>query len=493
MKCSHRNKLVQLASTILSVLLITFVSGCLAVGPDYVRPDTTVNKDWNTKLKSDSDKKETVTDNLAVWWNALGDPKLSSLIERAEKGNLDLKKAQAKIREARARRGLAKASFFPTLEASGSDIRSRSSENTGGVTTGTSNVITGVMTSDLYSLGFDASWELDIFGGVRRSVEAAGANLEASQENMRDVLVSLVAEVAKDYVDVRTYQARIAIAEDNLKTQEETYQLTVWRNQAGLSDELAVQQARYNLENTRSNIPTLRTGLDAAMNSIAVLLGEQPGKVHEELSKRESIPVAPQNIAVGVPADILRRRPDIRKAERELASQTAQIGVATADLYPKFTLSGSIGLESISTGNLLSSGSRNYSFGPSITIPIFSGGYTLQNIEIQSALQEQYLIAYKTAILGALKDVENALIAYVQEQYRRQALIDAAAAAKQAAQLSKTKYQAGLSDFSDVLDAERSLLSYEDELATSEGTVTTNLISLYKALGGGWTSSENKN
>jgi NodT family efflux transporter outer membrane factor (OMF) lipoprotein len=489
----HRNKFVQLVLPILLVLFIIVVSGCPAVGPNYVRPDTTVYQSWNTQIKNDSGVKEAGAENLANWWSALGDPMLSSLIDRAQKGNLDLKKAQASIREARARRGLARASFFPTIEASGSDTRSRGSENTGGVTTGTSNVMTSVMTSDLYSLGFDASWELDIFGGVRRSVEAAGANVEASQENMRDVLVSLVAEVAKDYVDVRTYQARIATAEDNLKTQEETYQLTVWRNQAGLSDELDVQQARYNLENTRSNIPTLRTGLDAAMNSIAVLLGEQPGWVHEELSKQEPIPAAPMNIAAGVPADILRRRPDIRKAERELASQTAQIGVATADLYPKFTLSGSIGLESISTGNLLSSGSRNYSFGPSITIPIFSGGYTLQNIEIQSALQEQYLIAYKTAILGALKDVENALIAYVQEQYRRQALIDASAAAKQAAELAKNKYLSGLIAFSDVLDAQRSLLSYEDELATSEGTVTTNLISLYKALGGGWTSSENKN
>lgn len=489
----HRNKLVHLALLILLVLLIIVVSGCPAVGPNYVRPDTTVYKNWNTQIKNDSGVKEAGAENLTNWWSALGDPMLSSLIDRAQKGNLNLKKAQASVREARARRGLAKASFFPTLEASGSDTRGRGSENAGGTTIVDSNVIAGVMTSDLYNLGFDASWELDIFGGVRRSVEAAQANLEASRENMRDVLVSLVAEVAKDYVDVRTYQARIAIAENNLNTQEETYQLTVWRNQAGLSDELAVEQARYNLENTRSNIPALRTGLDAAMNSIAVLLGEQPGGVYEELSKQEPIPAAPMNILAGIPADMIRRRPDIRKAERELASQTAQIGVATADLYPKLTLSGSIGLESISTGNLLSSGSRNYSFGPSITIPIFSGGYTLQNIEIQSALQEQYLIAYKTAILGALKDVENALIAYVQEQYRRQALIDAAAAAKQASQLSKTKYQAGLSDFSDVLDAQRSLMSYEDELATSEGTVTTNLISLYKALGGGWTSSENKN
>jgi NodT family efflux transporter outer membrane factor (OMF) lipoprotein len=481
MKSSHRNKFVQLASTILSVLLITVVSGCLSVGPDYVRPDTTVNKDWNTKLKSDSDKKETVTDNLAVWWNALGDPKLSSLIERAEKGNLDLKKAQAKIREALARRGVARAGFFPTLNATGSAKRSKSSDDSGGAT------------NDLYAVGFDASWELDIFGGVRRSTEAAQANLEASREDLRDVLVSLLAEVATNYIDVRTYQARLAVAEANLKSQEETYQLTVWQSQAGLSDELTVQQARYNLENTRSNVPILRTGLEEAMNRIAVLLGEQPGKIHEELTKREHIPVTPLNIAVGVPADVLRRRPDIRKAERNLASQTATVGVAVADLYPKFTLSGTIGLEALSTGNLFSSGSRTYGFGPSITIPLFAGGSIRQNIEVQSALQEQYLIAYKTTVLNALEEVENALTAYAEEQHRKQTLTDAAAAAKQAAELAKNKYQSGLTAFSDVLDAQRSLLSFEDELAKSEGTVTTNLISLYKALGGGWKSAANNN
>ncbi|HUN55710.1 MAG TPA: efflux transporter outer membrane subunit [Smithella sp.] len=485
----HRNKFIQLSLPVFLVFFIIVILGCPAVGPDYVRPDTTVYKNWNTQIESNSHKKETPARNLASWWTALGDPMLSSFIDRAQKGNLDLKKAQASIREARARRGLAKAGFFPTLEASGGDTRSRGSENVGGMTTGNSNVVSGVMTGDLYSFGFDASWELDIFGGARRKVEAAQATLEASQENMRDVLVTLLAEVAKNYVDVRTYQERIAIAEENLKTQEETYQLTVWRDEAGLSDALAVQQARYNLENTRSTIPALRTGLEEAMNSIAILLGEQPGKVHEELSKRESIPIAPPSVAAGVPADVIRRRPDIRKAERDLAAQTAQIGVATADLYPKFTLSGSIGLESISTGNLLSSGSRNYSFGPSITIPIFSGGSTLQNIEIQSALQEQYLIAYKTAILGALKDVENALTAYVQEQKRRQALIDAAAAAREAVRLARDEYQAGLIAFTDVLESERSLLTYEDNLASSEGGVTTNLISLYKALGGGWEST----
>lgn len=479
MKSSHRNKFVQRALAALFMLFITVISGCLAVGPDYVRPDTTVNKDWNTKLKSDQDKKQTDTANLAAWWNTLGDKKLGSLIERAAKGNLDLKKAQARIREARARRGVAKAGLFPTLDATGSASRSKSSDDSGGAT------------SDLYAAGFDASWELDIFGGVRRSVEAAQATLEASQEDLRDVLVSLLAEVATNYVDVRTYQARLAVAEENLKSQEETYQLTLWQSQAGLSDELAVQQARYNLENTRSNVPTLRTGLEEAMNRIAVLLGEQPGKVHEELAKRENIPVAPLNIAAGVPADVLRRRPDIRKAERNLASQTATVGVAVADLYPRFTLSGAIGLEALSTGNLFSSGSGKYSFGPAVTIPLFAGGSIRKNIEVQSALQEQYLIAYETTVLTALEEVENALTAYAEEQNRRQSLIDAAAAAKQAVELAKNKYQSGLIAFSDVLDAQRSLLSFEDDLAKSEGTVTTNLISLYKALGGGWESAAN--
>jgi len=222
-----------------------------------------------------------------------------------------------------------------------------------------------------------------------------------------------------------------------------------------------------------------------------VLLGEQPGAVPEKLDKRGTIPVASLKIAVGVPADILRRRPDVRKAERNLAAQTARIGVATADLYPKLKLTGSIGLEALSARNLFSSGSKFSSFGPSVTLPIFDGGAIRQNIEVQSALQEQYLIAYEAAILSALEEVENALVAYAEEQNRRQSLLDATAAAKQAADLAQKKYSTGLADFTSVLIAERSLLSLQDELAQSEGTVTTNLIRLYKTLGGGWTLLEN--
>jgi len=224
------------------------------------------------------------------------------------------------------------------------------------------------------------------------------------------------------------------------------------------------------------------------MNRIAVLLGEQPGKLHAELEKREPIPVTPLNVAVGVPADLLRRRPDVRQAERQLAAQTARIGVATADLYPKFTLSGSIGLEALSLSNLSSSGSWALSGGPRITWAIFKAGAIRQNMEVQSALQEQYLIAYEAAMLSALEEVENALVAYAEEQLRRQSLSEAIQAAQKAAELAQHKYQAGLTDFSNVLDAERSLLSFQDQLAQSDGTVTSNLVRLYKALGGGWTS-----
>jgi multidrug efflux system outer membrane protein len=337
-------EIVSFSGKLGAVLMIMLaISGCATVGPDYVRPDTSLSTTWHSELKGGLIAEEMNPQTLAAWWSTLNDPELSSLIDRVVSGNLDLKKARARVREARARRGAARADLFPTLDTTGSAIWSRSSEDKG----------TG-KTSDLYSASFDASWELDIFGGVRRSVEASQADLEASQEDLRDVLVSLLAEVALNYIEVRTFQDRLAISEASLALQNETCQLTLWRYQAGLSDELAVQQARYNLESTRSQIPTLRTGLEEAMNRIAVLLGEQPDKVHEELKKSVPIPAAPQEVAVGVPADVLRRRPDVRRTERELAAQTARVGMATADLYPKLSLSGSIGLEAILLNGLFS-------------------------------------------------------------------------------------------------------------------------------------------
>jgi len=473
----HKTTFIRPMSWLPLVLGILILTGCATVGPDYVPPKKSVSKDWHTQLKGGLTTEEMDPETLASWWTTLNDPELSSLIDRAVLGNLDLKKALARVREARARRGVAKADLFPTLDATGSATWSHSSKDTG----------TG-KTSDLYAASFDAGWELDIFGGVRRSVEAAGADLLASQEDLRDVLVSLLAEVALNYVEVRTFQTRLNVAEASLGAQSETYQLALWRYQAGLSDELSVQQARYNLENTRSQIPTLRTGLEEATNRIAVLLGEQPGKVHEEVEKQVSIPVTSLKVAVGVPADVLRRRPDVRRAERQLAAQTARIGVATADLYPKFTLSGSIGLEALSLSNLSSYSTWSLSGGPRITWAIFKAGAIRQNIEVQSALQGQYLIAYEAAVLSALEEVENALVAYAEEQQRRQSLSEATQAAQKAVELAQHKYQAGLTDFSNVLDAQRSLLSFQDQLAQSDGTLTSNLVRLYKALGGGWRS-----
>jgi len=477
MNVFNKTILIRPISRLLVISGVLILTGCATVGPDYTRPETELSRDWSTPLKRGLAAREADPETLSTWWTAFNDAELSDLINRAVSGNLNLKKALARVREARARRGLAEADLFPTLEATGSANWSLRNKDTG----------TG-KTSDLYAAGFDAGWELDIFGGLRRSVEAAEADILASQEDWRDVLVSLLAEVALNYVEVRTFQTRLAVAEGNLETQNETCQLVLWRYQAGLSDELAVEQARFNLENTRSQIPTLRIGLEGAMNRLAVLLGEEPGQVHEELEKHVPIPVTPLTVAVGVPAEVLRRRPDVRRAERQLAAQTARIGVATADLYPKFRLSGSIGLETLSFSNLSSAGSWVLSGGPQITWAIFKAGAVRQNIQVQSALQEQYLLAYEAAVLGALEEVENALVNYGEEQQRRDDLFKAARSAQKAVELARNKYQAGLTDFGNVLDAERSLLSFQDQLAQSDGAVTSNLVRLYKALGGGWTS-----
>jgi multidrug efflux system outer membrane protein len=459
------------------IMIVLALSGCVTVGPDYVVPEVSLPDRWTAETGPAPADKSTDAKTLSEWWVTLNDSELTSLIEHAIRGNLDLRKATARVREARARRGIANADLFPTFDAGGSANWSYSGKDMG----------TG-KTSDLYSANFDAGWELDIFGSVRRSVEASQADLEASQEDLRDVLVSLLAEVALNYIEVRTYQDRLAVAGANLAVQEETYQLTLWRYQAGLSDELAVQQALYNLESTRSQIPTLHTAIEEAMNRIAVLLGEQPGKVHEELKNIVPIPSAPLKVVVGVPADVLRHRPDVRQAERELAAQTARIGVATADLYPKISLSGSIGLEALSLNGLFSSAAKNDTGGSLITWPIFRGGAIRQNIEVQSALQEQALIQYEAAVLSALEEVENALVAYAEEQVRRDVLREGEQAAQKAVDLAQHKYEAGLTDFNNVLDAQRSLLTFQDQLAQSKGTVTANLIRLYKALGGGWES-----
>ena len=459
-------------AVVLAAASCLFLASCATVGPNYVPPAPEAPAAWNTPLQKGITAEPVNHRVISEWWAGFNDPVFSSLITQAVNGNLDLKQAKARIREARARRGIADAGFFPTLDASGNYTESHNNEST----------------NDLYRAGFDAGWEIDIFGRIRRSVEAAEDNLQASFENLRDVLVSLTAEVGLNYTEARTFQRRLAVAYDNLQAQEETYDLIKTRYQAGLSNELTLQQARYNLESTRSQIPTLRIGLAEAKNRLAVLTGKAPGAIDTLLSETRPIPDIPATVAVGIPAEILSRRPDIRRAERELAAQTAQIGIATADLYPRFRLSGTIGLESLKLTDFFKSLSRFWNWGPAVSWNVFDAGAIRGNIAVQSALQEQSLINYEKAVLSAYEEVENALTTYAEEQFRRERLLEAADAAQQAQDLAQDQYKVGLVDFITVLEAQRSLLSLQDQLAVSDGAVTSDLVQLYKALGGGWES-----
>ncbi len=456
-----------------------FLMGCAAVGPDYVPPETKAPEAWRSALQDGLVQAKADPETLAQWWTTLNDPILSGLMARAVEDGLDVREARARVREARARRGVSQAGRFPSLDASAGVARSRSSENAGGGTETT-----------LYTLGFDAGWEIDVFGGVRRSVEAAEADLAAAEADLNKVTVSLLAEVALNYVEARTYQTRLLVAGANIKAQTETYQLNKSRFEAGLSDELAVQQALYNLESTKSQTPTLRAGLEAALNRLAVLLGRRPGEVHQEMAECRPLPVPPATVAVGVPADALRQRPDVQAAERRVAAQTARIGAAVADLYPKFSLSGAIGLESLTENDWLKTASRTWRIAPGVSWNVFDAGAVRRNIDVQDALQEQALIQYESVVLSALEEVENAITAYAEEQVRREALVAATDAARKAALLARDQFQAGLIDFSSVLLAQRSLLSFQDDLARSDGAVTSNFVRLYKALGGGWAAAQ---
>lgn len=467
MKCHPRVSMGRLG---LALMLLACLGACAAVGPDYTPPADPAPVAWNAPLQNGL--REGAGDpGLAAWWEVFRDSVLTDLVQRAADGNLDVSRARARVREARARRGLQETDLYPTADGSAAASRSRS----------------GGWESRLYSVGFDAGWEIDIFGGVRRGIEAAEGDLAAAEAGLADVMVTLAAEMGRNYMEARTLQRRLEVARANMQVQAETYELTRSRYAAGLGDALAVQQALANLEATRSQIPLLEDGLAASFNRLAVLTGESPGALDELLAEARPLPVVPPAVTVDIPAETLRRRPDVRRAERQLAAQTARIGMAEADLYPRLHLAGSLGLSAANTNDLADWASRSWSLGPSLSWRIFDAGAVRRNIEIQTAVQAQSLADYEATVLGALEEVENALSAYVQEQVRCAHLAAAAAAATEAEILARRQYEAGLMDFSNVLDAQRTLLSYQDQLAAGRGAVVTNLIALYKALGGGWT------
>jgi NodT family efflux transporter outer membrane factor (OMF) lipoprotein len=459
------------------VIAAYFLQGCTAVGPDYIKPEPEMPDRWTRDLVKGMAEGQAV---LQTWWTVLNDPVLNELMEKAAEGNFNLKVAYARIKEARGFLGIATGERVPDLNASGIAVRQRAGDDFA------SSLVDNP--DNFTSLGFDSSWEIDFWGRIRRSVESAEAGVEASVENYRDALVILFSEIARNYVDARTLQSRIRFAEGNILTQKNTLKVTKDRLDAEISPELDVFQAELNLARTESILPRLKTALIESINRIGVLTGRPPGAMHELLAPPASIPKADGDVLVGIPSDLMRQRPDIRRAERELASQTALIGVAEADLYPRFTLFGEFGLEA--TSSLFDSDNRYYSFGPSFRWNIFSAGRIRSRIMVEDAKTEQLLAAYEQSVLNALEEVENAMVAYAQEQDRRNILIRSVSAARKSVKLVDQLYKLGLTDFQNLLDMEKSLFEQQDQLAESEGSMVRSLIALYRAMGGGWSPEQ---
>lgn len=457
-------------------LFLAILSGCM-VGPNFQRPQTPLPADWAGPT-AESRPVTPAEEELARWWTLFDDATLASLVEKAVQSNLDLKQAEARIRQARAARGIVAAGIGPTVDATGAYQHSRAAGSVNGKSEG---VIT-----DQYQAGFDAGWELDIFGGVRRAIEAADADLQAALETRRDVLVTLTAEVARNYIDLRAFQERIAISRQNLEAQKHSAALTRLRFQGGFIGALDVANADAQVATTAAQIPLLEASARQSIYSLSVLLGRDPAALIGDLMPVAVIPLAAPSIPLGVPADLLRRRPDVRRAEAEIHAATARIGVATADLFPRFTISGSVGLRAGDFSSWFDWASRIWSFGPSASWNLFEMGRTRSNIEQQQALQDQSLITYQQTVLTALQEVENALIASAKEEEHRRVLREAVSANRKAVDLAKTLYTQGHTDFLNVLNAQRSLYASEDALIRSTGSVSTNLVALFKALGGGW-------
>jgi multidrug efflux system outer membrane protein len=461
------------------LLCLAASSGCM-VGPNFQRPQEPVPARWSGPLPPPSPQPVTLEEKeLSGWWTVFDDRILSSLIDRAVQSNLDLKLAEARIRQARAARGIAASGLGPTVDASGAYSRNQ-------LTGSSSNEDTKGPITNQYQAGFDASWELDVFGGVRRGVEAAGAGIQVAVENRRNVLVTLTAEVARNYIELRVFQQRIAIARQNLQAQEHSAKLTRQRFQFGFVSGLDVANAEALVATTAAQIPLLEASARQSIYNLSVLLGLDPATLVQELSPALAIPVAPPSVPMGVPSDLLRRRPDILSAEAGIHAATAQIGVATADLFPKFFLFGSGGYQASQFSSWLEPASLFWSIGPSVSWPVFDTGRIRSNIEVQKALAEQSLIVYRQTVLAALQETENALVASAKEQEHRKALVDAVAANRKAVELSLKLYTEGQTDFLNVLQAQRSLYETEDALVQSNGAVSTDLVALYKALGGGW-------
>ena len=471
-------------STWMATVLIWALVGC-TVGPNFHRPQAVISPQWTAPAAAGvSDGVEPQTD---LWWKSFKDEKLDSLIERAIASNYDLKLATARVDEARAERGVAKSDYYPQISTDVSATRNRLYD-VAPLPTSSGGISPRPVSLDINNFqgSFDASWELDIFGRIRREVEASKADLAASEQDRRNVLVTLLGDVARYYADLRGYQARLTIAEQNIVIDEDAVSLTRDLSQGGQATGLDVAQAEAQLESVRAQVPVFKSNIAAALHRLSVLIGQQPGALDAELAGRAPILVVPPDIPVGLPSDLLQRRPDIQLTEAQLAAATARVGEAKAEYFPRFTLIGTAGRQASQLHDLTLGLGNNFSVGPSISLPVFTGGRIRANVAIQDARMKQAAITYQSTLLVALEETENALVSYATEQDRRDRLEAAVNANRTALELANAQYKAGLSDFLTVLQSERDLDTTQDLLAQSQSAISTDVVALYKALGGGW-------
>ncbi len=466
--------------------MAALLGGC-AVGPDYAAPGLQLPAKWGTAAPSvtvTGEEPGNRPPELARWWERLGDKTLNRLIDEAVAGNLDVATAKARVRQARATRQQAIGALAPSVTGSGSYTRADNASNlsdTGDVT------VAGPF--DSYALGVNASWELDLFGENRRAAEAATYGLDAAQETLRNTLLTLIGDVATYYVEARGYQARAALARRTAASQRETAALTRTKLQVGSTSAVDVANAEGQAASTEANVPALESSYQQTVHQLAILLGQPPSALNDTMKRTAPIPAPTRAIPRGVPANVLLSRPDVRLAERQYAQYTARIGQAEAARYPDVSLAGEVTTSATKVGDLAKGSTISWSFGPSVSIPIFNAGQLKAAVNYAQAQRDEYFLAYRTAVLGALQDVENASVALQQERIKYRSLNTSADAYRQAASLARTLYQSGSSSFLDVLDAERSAYSADDTLLTSRVAIATDYIALNKALGGGWTGT----
>ena len=453
------------------MLSAALLAGCV-VGPDYQTPILPMPANWSGQKPA----KPAQPAQLSRWWQRLRDPVLNTLVDEAVAGNLDVATAKAKIREARASYRQSVGTLLPSVDGSGSVTRNKSAVATSG---------SSAIYSE-YQAGFDASWELDLFGANHRGVEAARYGLDASEDELRSTLLTLVGDVASYYAQARGYQARIALARRSATSQRQTAELTRTMALAGTATAADVAKAMGQASSTEAAVPTLEASYAEAVHRISVLTGRPPAALSERLKRGAPIPTPRLPMPIGIPADILLSRPDVRMAERQYAQYTARIGQAEAARYPPVSLTGDISTAALKLGDLGKNSSIGWSFGPTLSVPLFNAGQLQAAVEVAKAQRDQYFIAYRSSVLTALEDVENALVLLAQERIRIGKLAASAKSYGEAASLEGTLYKAGETGLLDVLDAQRSLYSAEDALLQSRVLLATNYIALNKALGGGW-------